>query len=104
MGLGATFYAFVSTGPKILSLFSTMGTETLSSRGVELTAHPNLGPRLQKGLSCTTHLPTDTTILCYRVKFASSGHWNRILIPDPSKGFFLSFYTVHIGSEAHIGS
>jgi hypothetical protein len=91
IGLGATFYPFVST-------------ETLSSRGVELTSQPNLAPRLQKGHSCITHPSTDNTVVSYRLNFALSGHGNKILIPDPSKGFFLSFYSVHIGSEAHIGS
>jgi hypothetical protein len=70
--MGARFFAAVQTGPGAHPASYTMGTGSLprgySGRGVELTTHPHLVPRLKKEYSYTC-TPLWAFMACSRENF-----------------------------------
>ena len=70
---GARFSAPVQTGPRAHPASCTMGTGSFPGvrcgRGVALTAHPHLAPRLKKKSRAVLLLPLWTFVACSRVNF-----------------------------------
>ena len=67
--VGARFYALIQTGPGAQTASCAMGARSLSrgqsGRGVALTTHPDLAPRLQEERSSTSTPPLGLRTLLY---------------------------------------